>query len=59
MKYKQVNGIICTPMGVEEAKVSIRAEKTGDFITVSLADDKRNILLQVPYSDIRKVVRSL
>lgn len=59
MKFKEVNGLICTPKGLEPTKVSIRAEKTGDFITVSLADDKRNILLQVNYSDIRKVVRGL
>ena len=59
MKYKEVNGIICTPTDFKPDKVVIRAEKTGDFITVSLADEKRGILLQVPYSEIRKVVRGL
>lgn len=59
MKAKEVNGIVCTPKTFKPTKVTIRAEKTGDFITVSLADDKEGVSLQVPYSDIRKVVRSL
>lgn len=59
MKDKIVNDIICTPISLEEVKVTIRAEKTGNFITVSLADDKRGILIQVPYNDIQKVVRGL
>lgn len=41
MKTKIVNGMVCTPNTFEPAKVTIRGEKTGDFITVSLADDKR------------------
>jgi hypothetical protein len=59
MKAKKVNGIVCTPKTFKPTKVTIRAEKTGDFITVSLADDKEGVLLQVPYSEIRKVVRGL
>ena len=59
MRAKEVNGIICTPKTFEPAKITIRGEKTGDFITVSLADDKKGILIQVPYSEIRKVVRGL
>lgn len=59
MKAKEVNGVICTPICLEEIKVTIRAEKTGNFTTVSLADDKRGISIQVPYNEIRKVVRGL
>ena len=59
MKSKEVNGMICTPIAIEGRKITIRAEKTGNLITVSLADDSRGILIQVPYSDIQKVVRGL
>ena len=59
MTSKEVDGIICTPISFEPAKITIRGEKTGDFITVSLADDNKGVLIQVPYSEIRKVVRGL
>ena len=59
MRVKVVDGVICTHMGIRPDKVVIRAEKTGNFTTVSLADGKTGLLLQVPYNEIRKVVKGL
>ncbi len=59
MKAKIVKGIIATKLGIEETEITIRGEKTGNYTTISLADDKREILIQVPYSDIAKLVKGL
>lgn len=47
MKAKTVKGMITTPLTMELAEITIRAERTGkgngfknEFTTISLADDK-------------------
>ena len=66
MKAKTVKGMIITPLAMEMGDVTIRAEKTGkikgvkdNFATLSLADDKRGIMLQVNYEDIKELIRGL
>lgn len=66
MNAKTVKGMIVTPLTMEISDVTIRAEKTGkikgvkdNFATLSLADDKRGIMLQVNYEDIKELVRGL
>lgn len=59
MKSKTVKGMVVTRLGVEFKKVTIRSERTGAFTTLSLADDDKQILLEVNYKDIKDVVRVL
>lgn len=59
MKSKTVKGMVATRLGVELKKVTIRAERTGAFTTLSLADDDKQILLEVNYKDIKDVIRGL
>ncbi len=66
MKAKTVKGMIVTPLTMEVGDVTIRVEKTGkikglknNFMTLSLADEKRGIMLQVNYEDIKELVRGL
>ena len=59
MKSKTVKGMVATRFGVELKKVTIRAERTGEFTTLSLADDDKQIMLEVNYKDIKDVVRGL
>lgn len=66
MKAKTVKGMITTPLTMELAEITIRAERTGkikgvkdNFATLSLADDKRGIMLQVNYEDIKELIRGL
>lgn len=39
--------------------VTIRAEKTNNLTTLSLADDTRGVLIEVDYKDIEKLVKRL
>lgn len=66
MKAKTIKGMIVTPLAMEVGDVTIRVEKTGkikgikdNFMTLSLADDKRGIMLEVNYEDIKELVRGL
>jgi len=59
MKSKTVKGMITTKIGMEIKDITIRAERTGAFTTLSLADDDKQILLEVNYKDIKDVVRGL
>lgn len=63
MKSKTTRGMITTPLTMEMAEITIRAERTkrngAAFTTVSLADDKRGILISVNYEDIKETVRGL
>lgn len=74
MRAKTVKGIIITPLTMEMGEVTIRAEstvkikgvKTGkvkgvkdNFTTVSLADEKRGIMIQVNLADIKKLIKEL
>lgn len=66
MKAKIVKGIIVTPLSMEISDITIRVEKTGkikgvkdNFATLSLADDKRDLMLQVNYEDIKELIRGL
>lgn len=66
MNAKTVKGMIVTPLTMEVGDVTIRVEKTGkikglkdNFMSLSLADDKRGIMLQVNYEDIKELVRGL
>lgn len=59
MKSKTVKGMIATKIGIELKNITIRAERTGLFTTISLADDDKQILLEVNYKDIKDVVRGL
>jgi hypothetical protein len=66
MRAKTVKGVIVTPLDTKISKVTIRVEKTGkikgvkdNFVTLSLADDERGIMLQVNYEDIRELIRGL
>ena len=59
MKYKVTNGIISTPISFMPTDITIRAEKTDKLTTVSLADDKLGIMIQVNYKDIKELVKRL
>lgn len=66
MKAKIVKGIIVTPLSMEISDITIRVEKTDkikgvkdNFATLSLADDKRDLMLQVNYEDIKELIRGL
>ena len=62
MKEKTTKGMILKsnkqvlPMYGE---VTIRAEKTGNLTTLSLADDRAGIMLQVNYNDVKDVIKGL
>lgn len=59
MKTKTVKGMIATKLGMGFTDITIRAEKTQNLTTVSLADDKREIFIQVDYKEIEKLVKGL
>lgn len=59
MKARNANGIVIKDGNLSIKTLSIRAEKTNDFITVSLADDIGDVMIQVNYKDIKKVVEAL
>ena len=59
VKGRECDGIVCTPIALTPTKVMIRAEKTSNFITISLADEKRGLFIQVPYKEIQKLVKGL
>lgn len=59
MKAITTKGMSITRLGMNVANIVVRAEKTGDFTTVSLADEDRNIMLQVPYDAIKECLRGL
>lgn len=59
MKTTNATGIV-----IKDGKLSIKAitigvEKTNNFITLSLADDIDDVMIQVNYKDIKKVVEAL
>ena len=57
MTLDRTTGIVTTRLGTGLTQVTIRAERTDDFVTVSLADESRGIMIQVPYDKIKSVVR--
>ena len=57
MKLGRTMGIVSTSLGTGYTQVTIRAERTDNFVTVSLADESRELFLQVPYDEIKKVVK--
>ena len=57
MKIKTVNGMIGTTKFVAPTQVTIRYEKTGNFESVSLSDEKAGIMLLVSLDDIKKLVK--
>ena len=59
MRSKEVNGMVVTPLTMEETRVTIKGERTGNFVTISLADEDRGLMLQVDYNDIKKLVDKL
>ena len=66
MKAKTVKGTIATPMYFKPTDITIRADKTrtsnktdNGLITLSLADDKAGIMIEVKYKDIERLVRGL
>lgn len=59
MKARNANGIVIKDGNLSIKTLSIRAEKTNNFITVSLADDIGDVMIQVNYKDIKKVVEAL
>lgn len=59
MKLKTVKGLIHTANNMSYTAVTIRAEKTGNLTTISLADDRLGIGLQVNYKDIKELVKRL
>ena len=59
MKAVTTKGISITKLGMNVANIVVRAERTGDFTTVSLADEDKNIMLQVPYDAIKECLRGL
>lgn len=57
MKLDTTTGIVTTRLGTGYAQVTIIAERTDNFVTVSLADESRGIMIQVPYDKVKAVVR--
>lgn len=59
MKTTNATGIVIKDGKLSIKTLSIRAEKTNNFITLSLADDIDDVMIQVNYKDIKKVVEAL
>ena len=57
MTLDRTTGVVTTRLGTGFTQVTIRAERTDSFVTVSLADESREIMIQVPYDKIKSVVR--
>jgi len=57
MTLDRTTGVVTTRLGTGFTQVTIRAERTDDFVTVSLADESRGIMIQVPYDKVKSVVR--
>ena len=56
-------GMITTKLGTEFKTITVRAERTrtdkGEFTSISLADDAKEIMIQVPYDAIKECLRRL
>lgn len=59
MKATNARGIVIKDGNLSIKTLSIRAEKTNNFITLSLADDIDDVMIQVNYKDVKKVVEEL
>lgn len=65
MKAKTVNGFLMNEQTIlpRSTEITIRVEKTAfkgqELTTLSLADDKRGIMLQVNYDDVKELMKRL
>lgn len=59
MECSKVIGMISDNNKIGFTNVTIRAEKTNNLTTLSLADDTRGVLIEVDYKDIEKLVKRL
>lgn len=59
MECSKVIGMIADNNKIGFTNVTIRAEKTKNLTTLSLADEKRGVLIEVDYKDIEKLVKRL
>lgn len=57
MKITTTRGMYSNGKGIWLSDITIRTERTGDYVSVSLADEKRGVLMQVSYRDIEKLVK--
>lgn len=51
---KVVGGLLPVP-----TEITIRAERTGNLTTLSLADDEKGLMLHVNYDDVKDVIKGL
>lgn len=61
MKTCQVKGLTISNSGFLPAPVTVRTEKTGDFATLSLADDDiKQIMIQIPITpEVKKLLKEI
>ena len=48
-----------TPLGITPKQITIRAEKTKGLTTISLADDKSGVMMEVNYKVINDLIKRL
>lgn len=59
MKSSMTKGMVFNKSKVNLSNVTVRAESTKGSTTVSLADERQGIMIQVNYDTIKKLVESL
>lgn len=55
-KLREVNGMIVTPVGVRFGTVTLRVTKDDLGKSMSLADDKGGIMLQIPIEPVADLI---
>ena len=61
MKTCQVKGLTISNSGFLPAPITVRTEKTGDFATLSLADDDiKQIMIQIQITpEVKKLLKEI
>lgn len=59
MKSSMTKGMVFNKSKVNLSNVTVKAESTKGLTTVSLADERQGVMIQVNYDTIKKLVESL
>ena len=59
MKYAIARGMIFKGIIPKQTDIAVRTEKTGDFTTLSLSDDKDLMLQVVVTPEVKKVLKDI
>lgn len=55
-KFREINGMIVTPVGIRFGTVTLRVTKDNLGQSMSLADDKSGIMLQIPIEPVADLI---